>query len=86
MTRRRTPPTRQRTPPTPSFHAEAHKILSELAEKDLIASPEGYAALAKIRSNLGDKEGAESAVKRCMAMSKDPKTCQGTASDASSRS
>lgn len=69
----------------PRFKAEAFKILDELAKKDLIASPEGYATLAKLRENLGDKEGAVAAVKRCSGMTKNPKMCQA-ASDSSSRS
>jgi hypothetical protein len=66
----------------PRFKAEAFKILDELAKKDLIASPEGYASLAKLRENLGDKDGAVAAVKRCSGMTKNPKMCQASSSDA----
>lgn len=70
----------------PRFKAEAFKILNELAQKDLVASPEGYATLAKLRENLGDKEGAVAAVKRCSGMTKTPKMCQASGNDATSRS
>jgi tetratricopeptide (TPR) repeat protein len=70
----------------PRFKAEAFKLLNDLAQKDLVASPEGYATLAKLRENLGDKEGAVAAVKRCTGMTKSPKMCEVASSDASSRS
>jgi hypothetical protein len=70
----------------PRFKAEALEILNGLAKKDLVASPEGYAALAKIRDNVGDKEGTALAVKRCAGMTKKATTCVVDSADASSRS
>jgi hypothetical protein len=71
----------------PRFKAEAFKLLNELAQKDLVASAEGYAALAKLRENLGDQEGARLALKRSAEMSKGARAPQKpTASSAGARS
>src|SRR5262249_12157353 len=70
----------------PRFKAEAFEILNGLAKKDLVASPEGYAALAKLRDNLGDKEGTALAVKRCSGMTKTPKMCAVDSADNATRS
>lgn len=70
----------------PRFKAEALAILDGLAKKDLIASPEGYAALAKLRDNTGDKDGSALAVKRCSSMTKTPKMCAVDPADGASRS
>jgi predicted Zn-dependent protease len=48
---------------------EAKVILEKLAQKDLIATPEGYATLANLRKSRGDTEGQLAALKRCQAMS-----------------
>ncbi len=60
----------------PHGQPEALKILQGLAQKDLMGSPHAYAALAKLRSEKGDLEGAEAAIKRCEEMSKTPGVCK----------
>ena len=59
----------------PEQRAEARTILEELAKRDLIASPEGYAALALLRSQSGDTDGQKLALKRCEAMAKSQDAC-----------
>ena len=60
----------------PHGQAEALKILQGLAQKDLMGSPQAYAALAKLRTQSGDMAGAEAAIKRCEEMSKTPGVCK----------
>ncbi len=55
--------------------AEARSILEDLAKRDLIASPQGYAALAALRSRSGDANGQKLALKRCEAMAKSQDAC-----------
>jgi hypothetical protein len=60
---------------TPEHRAAARAILEDLAKRDLIASPEGYAALASLRSQSGDTDGQKLALKRCEAMAKSQDAC-----------
>ena len=60
---------------------EAQKLLGGLADKDLLATAEGYAALAKLRAS--DKTASEAFLKRCQAMTKSQKVCALSASVAS---
>lgn len=55
--------------------SEARAILEDLAQRDLIASPQGYAALASLRNHAGDTEGQKLALKRCEAMAKSQDAC-----------
>jgi len=66
----------------PHGQEEALKILQGLAQKDLMGSPQAYAALAKLRTDKGDSAGAEAAIKRCEEMSKTPGVCKTTAAKA----
>lgn len=59
----------------PEHRQEARTILEDLAKRDLIASPEGYAALAMLRSQSGDTDGQKLALKRCEAMAKNQDAC-----------
>lgn len=54
---------------------EALAMLESLAKRDLIASPEAYAALAELRSDKGDGSGQELALSRCKAMAGDASIC-----------
>ncbi|HYP90834.1 MAG TPA: hypothetical protein VEQ59_21855 [Polyangiaceae bacterium] len=59
----------------PARRAEARVMLEDLAQRDLIASPEGYAALAALRSESGDTNGQKLALQRCEAMAKTRGAC-----------
>ncbi len=62
-----------------SHRAEAKDLLEKLAQKDLIASPEGYATLATLRSQAGDSAGQKVALKRCESMAKSSNVCRASA-------
>ena len=54
---------------------EALRLLESLATRDLVASPEGYKALADLRLLKGDQAGQQLAMKRCESMASDSKVC-----------
>ena len=62
-----------------SHKGEAKEILEKLAQKDLIATPEGYATLAELRSQAGDAEGQKVAQQRCESMAKTANVCRVSA-------
>jgi hypothetical protein len=56
---------------------EARSILEDLAKRDLITSPEGYAALASLRERAGDDAGKRAALERCRSMAHGATVCDG---------
>jgi hypothetical protein len=54
---------------------EARHILEDLSTRDLITSPEGYAALAGLRERAGDDAGRRAALERCKTMARGGVTC-----------
>jgi hypothetical protein len=61
---------------------EARTILEDLAKRDLVATPQGYAALAELRSVAGDVQGGKLAMQRCSSMTKDKAVCAAGHSEA----
>jgi hypothetical protein len=59
----------------PAHRAEARSILEDLAKRDLVASPEGYATLAQLRQETGDQAGQKLALSCCQAMAKSQDAC-----------
>lgn len=70
----------------PRFKAEAYTLLTQLAKKDLVASAEGYATLARLHEAMGEGAPRDAAVKRCEGMTKTPKACQIPAGPTTTRS
>jgi hypothetical protein len=62
---------------------EARTILESLAARDLIASPQGYKALAELRLQQGDEAGQKLAMKRCESMASGSKICEPSSKRAS---
>jgi hypothetical protein len=55
---------------------EARTLLESLASRDLVATPEGYKALAQLRLQRGDQAGQQLAMKRCESMATSSKVCE----------
>jgi hypothetical protein len=60
---------------TPGYEDEALAMLSGLSDKDLLGSPEAYAALARLRFSQGLTKKSAEAVSRCNAMTSKPAVC-----------
>lgn len=62
---------------------EARTLLESLAARDLVATPQGYKALAELRQQKGDEAGQQLAMKRCESMAASSKVCESSAPRAS---
>lgn len=60
----------------PGRQAEALKVLTRLADDDLITSPRTWGALAELRAAEGQDGAAALARESCQAMASDDETCQ----------
>ncbi|MRG91006.1 hypothetical protein GF068_03580 [Polyangium spumosum] len=54
---------------------EARGLLQGLADRDLMATPQGYAALGRLQHEAGNEAARDAAVKRCSTMAKDSSIC-----------
>lgn len=68
----------------PATRQEARDRLEQLAKRDLIGSAEGYAVLAELRAESGDKAGEKLALTRCRALAKGSTTSCGVAGESAS--
>jgi hypothetical protein len=55
---------------------EARGILQSLSDRDLMATPQGYAALGRLQNQAGNAAARDAAVQRCTAMAKDAEICK----------
>lgn len=62
---------------------EARALLESLAARDLMATPQGYKALAELRQQQGDEAGQKLAMKRCESMASASNVCEPSAPRAS---
>ncbi|MBI4702681.1 MAG: hypothetical protein HY744_16285 [Deltaproteobacteria bacterium] len=60
------------------YRDRALDVLGKLAARDLLASPEAYAALARLRNDDGDDSGSRLAANRCLAMANEAALCHVT--------
>lgn len=60
-------------------HDEARSILQSLADRDLMSTPNGYAALGKLQHEAGNAQARDAAIARCNAMAKDAEICKVSA-------
>ncbi|MEO7036102.1 MAG: hypothetical protein ABI548_19340 [Polyangiaceae bacterium] len=58
-------------------------MLESLAARDLVATPEGYKALAQLRSQNRDEAREKLAMKRCDSMAAASQVCERDAPSAS---
>lgn len=58
---------------------EARTLLESLAGRDLVATPQGYKALAELRKERGDESGQQLAMKRCESMAGGSHLCDSGA-------
>ena len=55
---------------------EAREILEDLADHDVVTTPYGYIALARLRAAAGDEKGRDEARARCALMAKTSSICR----------
>ena len=55
---------------------EARGILQSLADRDLMATPQGYSALGRLQHQAGNTTARDAAIQRCNAMAKDAEICK----------
>ena len=58
---------------------EARSILQSLSDRDLMATPQGYAALGRLQNQAGNAAARDAAIQRCNAMAKDAEICKVSA-------